>query len=57
MLKHTERVRRLLNEGNRQTAIAKHNAHVREEFRRAKLGGTIDLTDLMAAREQFEAEG
>lgn len=55
-LTHTENVEAILQEGGddaRKHAAARHNAHVDAELERAKAGETINLTDLMAAKEQL----
>lgn len=54
-LRHTKRISNLLDRRKRKEAIELHNAHVAEQFGRAKAGETIQLTDLMAAKEVLEA--
>lgn len=49
--KHATAVQSLLDDGKLQEAVELHNAHIKEQFERARAGETIDLTDLMAAKE------
>ncbi len=49
--KHTQVVTSLLDDGKLQEAVELHNAHIKEQFERARAGETIDLSDLMAAKE------
>ena len=55
-MKHTERVKTLLNQGHAQAAQDTHNAHVTRMFEVAKAGGIINLTDLMAARDELHID-
>ncbi|MGH2705893.1 MAG: hypothetical protein ACRDJ4_12610 [Actinomycetota bacterium] len=50
-LRHTKRIAALLAEGRKEEAVGLHDAHVRDELEKAKQGMTIDLSDLMAAKE------
>lgn len=50
-LKHTEAVKRLIDEGRVKEAAELHNAHLERQFKRAKGGAVICLSDLMAAKE------
>lgn len=52
-LEHADRITELLRQGKRREAMAKHNAHVKAEFDRAKQGQVINLSDLMAGHEAF----
>ena len=54
VLPHAERVAELLRQGNTTEAARVHNEHLKAEFDRAKQGEVINLSDLMAAREQFD---
>lgn len=49
--KHATAVQSLLDDGKLQEAIELHNAHIKEQFDRARAGETINLSDLMAAKE------
>lgn len=49
--KHATAVQTLLDDGKLQEAVELHNAHIKEQFDRARAGETINLTDLMAAKE------
>lgn len=53
-LKHTKRVRSLINQGRPTEAVELHNRHLKAEFERAKSGHVIVITDLMAAKEALE---
>ena len=55
-LRHTERVCRLIREGQTLEAADVHNAHVAAEFERARNGEVINLSDLLAAREELGYE-
>ena len=50
-LKHTKRVRSLIDQGKLNEAAEVHNRHLKAEFARAQLGEVIELTDLVAAKE------
>ena len=52
-LPHTDRVAELLRQGRRREAAELHNKHLDAEFKRAKQGTQINLSDLMAGREAF----
>ncbi len=52
-LPHADLTQRLLRQGRRATAIKNHNARVHEQLDRARQGETINLSDLMAAREEI----
>jgi hypothetical protein len=52
----TERIAKLLAEGKRDEAIAAHNATVRQAFERAQQGAIINLTDLMASRDELHVD-
>lgn len=49
--KHATAVQSLLDDGKLQEAVELHNAHIKEQFDRARAGETINLSDLMAAKE------
>lgn len=53
-LEHTKKIEELLAEGKVSEAAALHNAHLDKEFRRAEAGETINLSDLMAAKETLD---
>lgn len=56
-LRHTNEVDAILAEGGREAIKAakrKHTAHVDRELARAQAGETINLSDLMAAKEQID---
>jgi hypothetical protein len=53
-LAHTEAVKSLINEGKRKQAAELHNARVQDQFEKAKQGQTINLSDLIAAKEELE---
>ena len=40
--------------GNVEAAMVIHNKHVDEQFEKAKRGEVINLSDLMAAKEQID---
>lgn len=50
-LKHTKRIRSLIDAGKIDEAAAAHNQKVKADIGRAKAGEVIELTDLMAAKE------
>lgn len=50
-LKHTKRIRSLIDEGKIDEAAAAHDQKVKADIGRAKAGEVIELTDLMAAKE------
>lgn len=56
-LPHTDLTQALLRDGRRKTAIKNHNARVAEQLQRAQEGETINLSDLMAAREEIVVDG
>lgn len=51
VLPHAQRVSALMSEGKRAKAVALHNEYLRKQLDKAKAGETIDLSDLMAAKE------
>lgn len=53
MCNHAERIRELLAAGEAAAAKDVHNAHVDAEFDRARQGATINLSDLMAGKEEL----
>lgn len=53
MLPHTERIAALLREGRVQEAKRLHHQRVHGQIRAARQGRVINLTDLMAAKEQI----
>lgn len=53
-LPHAKRIAELLRRGTTTEAARVHNEHLKAEFDRAKQGEIINLSDLMAAREQFD---
>lgn len=55
-LPHTRHVASLLAKGNVTEARRLHNEHLQAEFKRAQEGETINLTDLMAAKEAFHRD-
>ena len=54
VLPHTQRVAELLRRGNTTEAARVHNEHLKAEFERARQGTVINLSDLIAAKEQFD---
>jgi len=54
MLPHTERMLALLREGQAKEAKRQHNAHVKAQFDAARQGQAINLSDLMAAKEEID---
>ena len=52
-LPHTMRIARLLARGNTTEAARVHNQHLADQFAKAKAGAVINLSDLMAAKEEF----
>ena len=50
----TKKVAELLNEGKVEEAKRLHNATLRDRFAAAERGAIINLSDLMASREEFE---
>lgn len=50
-LRHTKKIEELLAEGKLSQAAALHNAHLKDQFEKAKTGEVINLSDLMAAKE------
>ena len=52
-LPHTERVADLLRRGNTTEAARLHNEHLEAEYNRSRDGTPINLSDLIAASEQF----
>ncbi len=48
---HSQRIEMLIEAGKDAEAVEVHNAHVKEQFVKARAGETIDLTDMMAAKE------
>lgn len=55
-LPHTEDTIARLRAGRRKKAIEKHNARVKSELARAQDGETINLSDLMAARDEIDVD-
>jgi hypothetical protein len=55
-LPHTTRTQELLKKGEREKAREAHNARVESELDRARKGETINLSDLMAAKEQLDLD-
>jgi hypothetical protein len=53
-LPHTESVKDLIENGRHAEATTRHTERVQAEFRRAAHGETINLTDLIAAKEELE---
>lgn len=53
-LEHTEKVKALIDEGRTKEAAELHNARVKDQFDKAQQGQTINLSDLIAAREQLD---
>ena len=54
----TEHTRASIARGDLEGAKARHDATVHEAFRMAEAGGIINLSDLMASKEELiEAEG
>lgn len=53
-LPHTDKVMQMLEQGQITEAMQKHNDQVNEQFKRAKRGEVINLSDLMAAKEQID---
>ena len=53
MLPHTQRIEELLRQGKLQEAMDQHNQYVDAQLELSKTGVPIDLSDLMAAKEQF----
>lgn len=53
-LKHTKRIRSMIEEGTSEEAAELHNRHLKAEFERARSVQVICLTDLMAAMEVLE---
>jgi hypothetical protein len=53
-LRHTKKIEELLAEGELSRAAALHNAHLKEQFEKAKTGQVINLSDLMAAKEELD---
>jgi Flp pilus assembly protein TadG len=47
------RIARLLARGNTTEAARVHNQHLADQFAKAKAGAVINLSDLMAAKEEF----
>lgn len=54
-LPHTERIRRLLDEGHTEEARRLHNEFVAQQMRRAQ-EAPINLSDLLAAREELHID-
>lgn len=52
--KHATAVQALLDEGKFHEAVELHNAHIKDQFDRARAGETINLTDLMAAKQTLD---
>lgn len=48
---HTGHIRRLLRAGKRAEALLLHQVRVRAAFEAVRRGATINLSDLLAARE------
>lgn len=56
VLPHTAAVEDLLAQRKREQARRLHNARVKSELDRAQNGATINLSDLMAAKEQLDLD-
>ena len=52
-LPHTERIAELLRAGKKLKAASLHNQRVKEQFKLAEQGEIINLSDLMAAKEEL----
>ncbi len=52
-MKHTEEIQILLKAGKIKEAMEKHNQNIKKEFKRAEKGEMINLTDLMASKEEI----
>jgi hypothetical protein len=55
-LPHTHKIDEKLKKGELLDAAVEHNRTVKREFERAKAGETINLSDLMAAKEVLDQE-
>lgn len=55
-LPHTKRTQDLLAQGKRKDARKQHNARVKAELDRARAGETINLSDLMAAKDELDLD-
>lgn len=53
---HTERIAQLLQRGNTVEAARLHNEHLKAEFDRSQQGAVINLSDLMAAQQEFHLD-
>lgn len=57
VLPHTTAIRRLLDEGRHAEARRRHSEQVDSELWRALRGESINLIDLLAARDELDLEG
>jgi hypothetical protein len=55
-LSHVAAIKRLLGSGSRAEAHARHNQRVDAELWRAHQGELINLSDLLAAKDELEFE-
>lgn len=55
-LPHAQRTQDLLRKGRTGEAAKAHNARVTAELDRARNGETINLSDLMAAKEELHID-
>jgi hypothetical protein len=53
-LPHTHKIDEMLKKGDLLDAAVEHNKIVKQEFAKAKAGETINLSDLMAAKETLD---
>lgn len=53
-LPHTDQIMRDLDKGDIAGAMQKHNAFVNSEFKRAEQGEVINLSDLLASKEEID---
>lgn len=53
-LPHTDEIERDLEKGDVAGAMQKHNAFVNSEFKRAEQGEVINLSDLLASKEEID---
>lgn len=57
LLPHAALIRRLLDEGRHAEARKRHTEQVDSELWRALNGASINLSDLLAAKDELELEG
>ena len=50
----TERVQRLIREGKPEQAAQRHNTRLAQAKREAEEGKTINLSDLMASKQELD---